>query len=796
MKNDERMVYQSAKKKKQTRKTPQPEVTKKPQPLTEMKALKPGVEALIILLFSVGLYVNTIGHGFVLDDLMMITHNEFTKQGFEGIGKILTNDAFTGFHGEDKNLLPGGRYRPLSQMMFAVEAGVFGMVPLPGHVINILLYALALFLMFRAMRLLFANSPHSLWKFSLPFVVTLLFAIHPLHTESVANIKGRDEILALIGFATLTILAFRFLETRKQWLLVAITLLFFLSMLSKESALTFLAAIPLLLLYRGQRFSRVSMQVIMALLAGLAMYLMLRFWAIGIPKGAVSNQELLNDPFLLATPIQRLATLFYTWIKYIGLILFPHPLTHDYYPWHIAYKSFGNGWVILSLVFFLGMAFHSVRKIRKPDMLVLGFLLFVILFSSQSNLLVNIGAFMNERFVFLALAGILIMLAWLLVEWLPARVKQHQVLSIVIFVVMVAGFSVKTVSRNRAWKDDFTLFTTDVKTSVNSAKVNVSAGGMLLERARASEQELVRQGLLNQAVSYLKRGTELHPRYVQGQLLLGNALLLQNRFAEAFDAYEACLKMNPSMNDPLMNSRALARRAFQMKDYQAAEKVYKGLLVYQPKSMELATRYAEALMYNNQFEPALKLLDSLLILAPDDADINHLQGQMWGRYLAFRPFVTPGMKMDYLNKSRRFLEKAVAGDPGNHGMVENLAIVHGLMGDTRKALELFDQALNMMLEKEKQQDGDPSSKRILNENLAKIYRNIGDTYGNMRNEESLLHYYEQSFKYNPDDGVIATTIAQIYQRRGNPAKGREYLDAYLARNAGDKNLEALRDQMQ
>jgi protein O-mannosyl-transferase len=760
------------------------------------KPMKHSVEALIILLFSVGLYVNTLSHGYVLDDMMLITHNEFTKEGFSGLGKIITNDAFTGFHGEDKNLLPGGRYRPLSQMMFAMEAGVFGMKPFAGHLLNILLYALAALLVFRALQLVFANHQLRLWRFSLPFLITLLFAIHPLHTESVANIKGRDEILTLIGFALLAILSLRYVETGKKHHLAGLVPVFFLSMLSKESALTFLAAIPLLLLYREQRFSKSSLKVLMAMLGGLALYLALRFWAIGIPKGAVSNPELLNDPFLLASSTQKLATLLYTWIKYLALILFPHPLTHDYYPWHIAYKTFGNGWVILSLILFAGFAVYAIKKLRKPDMVAMGFILFVILFSSQSNLLVNIGAFMNERFVFIALLGIVIMLAWFLLAWLPARLKQDQTLSLLIIALMVIGFSAKTVSRNNAWKDDFTLFTTDVKVSANSAKVNVSAGGMLLERAQAADQEHVRQGLLNQAVQYLKRGTELHPTYVQGQLLLGNALLLQNNFQEAFDAYERCLKMNPSMQEALMNSTALARRAFQAKNYPAAEKVYAGLLSYQPGNLDFAIGYAEALMYNEQFEPALGLLDSLLQSVPANARVNHLQGQLWGRYLAFRPIVTPQMRAEYLAKSKRFLEKAVAGEPENYGMVENLAIVNGLLGDSRKALALFREALAMMLEKEATFAGEPSAKRLLYEDLARIYRNIGDTYGNLQQEQDLLVNYEASLKYNPDDAMVVATLARVYQRRGDPAKGREYLDRYLARNPGNSNLAALREQMQ
>ena len=94
------------------------------------------------------LYANTLSHGFVLDDKIVITENQFTKQGFSGIKDIFTHDSMTGFFGRDKNLVAGGRYRPLSMAIHAVEWEIFGDWPLVYHLINVLCYALTGILLF------------------------------------------------------------------------------------------------------------------------------------------------------------------------------------------------------------------------------------------------------------------------------------------------------------------------------------------------------------------------------------------------------------------------------------------------------------------------------------------------------------------------------------------------------------------------------------------------------------------------------------------------------------------------
>ncbi len=80
----------------------------------------------IIVVFGFMLYANTLGHGYALDDTVTIWKNEFTQQGYAGIKDILSYDTMAGMFGKDMDEVAGGRYRPLSVVMFAIELEIFG----------------------------------------------------------------------------------------------------------------------------------------------------------------------------------------------------------------------------------------------------------------------------------------------------------------------------------------------------------------------------------------------------------------------------------------------------------------------------------------------------------------------------------------------------------------------------------------------------------------------------------------------------------------------------------------------
>jgi hypothetical protein len=155
---------------------------------------------MVLLGLSILLYANTLSHDFALDDAIVITDNMHVQKGWAGLMDIFNKDTFHGFFKTDKQgLLEGGRYRPFTLAMFAVELSIFGKSPFWGHLFNLLWYALTGIVLYLLSTGLFAyrwNKTLSAW---LAFAVALIFIAHPLHTEAVANIKGRDEIMALLG---------------------------------------------------------------------------------------------------------------------------------------------------------------------------------------------------------------------------------------------------------------------------------------------------------------------------------------------------------------------------------------------------------------------------------------------------------------------------------------------------------------------------------------------------------------------------------------------------------------------
>ena len=167
---------------------------------------KPISKIFPIVVFILGfvLYANTLGNGYAFDDSIVITDNQFTQKGFAGIPDLLTKDFFEGLYGKSLELT-GGRYRPLSLVSFAIERGIFGDNPLIGHLVNALIYGLCCLFLFHVV------ARFTSYTSSIPYVTSILFCFHPIHTEVVANIKSRDEILCFL-FLMLTIRLFQKFE--------------------------------------------------------------------------------------------------------------------------------------------------------------------------------------------------------------------------------------------------------------------------------------------------------------------------------------------------------------------------------------------------------------------------------------------------------------------------------------------------------------------------------------------------------------------------------------------------------
>jgi len=230
-------------------------------------------------------------------------------------------------------------------VLFSIEYQFFELNPLPYHFFNILLFAGCVILLFRFLIQFFDGR-----KSGVAFIAALLFALHPIHTEVVANIKSGDEQLCFIfAFLSLNIFS-RYMHEGKAIQIAAGTLCLFFSFLSKETVITFLVIIPaFFLLNRSENRKRSSYITISTILVAIV-FIAIRFAVLNyyhannLTKISVV-ENMLSDPGLSVA--SRAATTIFILGSYIKLLFFPYPLICDYsyssIPYaHLAFLVIGS----------------------------------------------------------------------------------------------------------------------------------------------------------------------------------------------------------------------------------------------------------------------------------------------------------------------------------------------------------------------------------------------------------------------------------------------------------------------
>ena len=171
----------------------------------------------LLLLVSFVVYGNSIRNDYGFDDSYVVTANKNVQKGVAGIEDILQM-PYAQF-GDIKL-----DYRPIVLVSFALEHQFFNDNPHISHFINVLLYALCLLVLYRVLIVVFhLNKEYAF----LPFLITLFFAVHPIHTEIVNSLKNRDELFVML-FGMLFILYgyYYYTKTTGRWKYALISLFF------------------------------------------------------------------------------------------------------------------------------------------------------------------------------------------------------------------------------------------------------------------------------------------------------------------------------------------------------------------------------------------------------------------------------------------------------------------------------------------------------------------------------------------------------------------------------------------
>ena len=532
-----------------------------------------------IILFATAFifYGNSISNKFVLDDLIVITGNNFTQKGFGGLKDIFMHDAFVGAYGQALNL-SGGRYRPLSIASFAIEKEIFGYKPEVFHFFNVLFFAFTVVMMFLFLSRLISSIKiaGNQFNYVLPFISALLFAILPIHSEVVANIKSCDEIFALL-FSIITFflllsqpekkVAFKVKPktnkinqplpkaTTQNINLVASAIIFFLALLSKENAITFLVLIPFgLRMFTNDSVKNIIIKTIpLAIVAGI--YIIMRANLAGIIGDRVTT-DIMDDPYLHATLIQKLATISQVQLRYLVLLIFPYRLSYDYSYNQIPLVNWSNLIALVSIVLHIAALVYALKNIRRNKIVSYFIFFYFITFSIFTNLVFNIGTSMAERFAYMPSFGLCVLLAYSLIKILQVNLIGSPVLkpaTVIVVLFLVFAAAIKTIARNKDWSDNYTLYKADFNKVPNSSRARLYYGIECLRQYQKTNDP----AFMDEAISQIRKSAEINPKFHFAWLNLGVAYDRSNKWPESIDCYEHVLKLQPG-NEQALNGLGYA----------------------------------------------------------------------------------------------------------------------------------------------------------------------------------------------------------------------------------------------
>ncbi|HYV91478.1 MAG TPA: tetratricopeptide repeat protein [Chitinophagales bacterium] len=545
---------------------------------------------IICACFAFLLYANTLNHQFALDDFTTIYGNTLTTTGIKGIPMLLHTAYWYGIDGKNDWL-----YRPFSMVMFALEWQLAPNTPALGHWINVLMYALTAFILFRFLSNLFEN-----FNVIIPLAVSLLWIAHPIHTEVVANIKSRDELLAFL-FSILTMWeCLKYVKVPKMKNLILAGVYFFLALMAKESPITFVVIIPMtLFVFTNSDFKKIGVTMIPVAVSA-TIYLAIRGAVLTSQTGGTDIPLIDNSLVAAHDFIHREATAFYVLGLYIKLLFFPHPMSSDYSFHQIPVVGFDNPVALGSLIIYIALGAFGLMRLLKKDPVGYGILFYLIGIALVANVLFLTRSTMADRFLYSPSLGFSIVLVFLLARIFRLDIKTKtnfnslsrvfsfsKNLSVLIVILLVAS-AFKAWARNRDWKNDTTIFSADAKHSPNSARIHFLYGNHMLQElkenkvASAHQQEYYRI-----ALEEFQKAIDLHPTYEESYVGMGEAYAYKKDFAGAINWFKKTIESKPKFAAGYNN---LGNTYFKMQQYDSA-------ILYLQKAIAINPSYVDA--YNN-----------------------------------------------------------------------------------------------------------------------------------------------------------------------------------------------------
>lgn len=575
-------------------------------------------------------YASTAFNQFTYDDNAIVRDNPRIRS-LTAFSDIWLRDWWYGDVDGDPIVDPARDrlYRPLTMCSFALNHAVNGARPMGFHVVNVLLHALACWLVWRFARRLCNDD-------AVASIAAVIFTVHPVHSEAVAGIVGRGEILAAV-FLLLGLMALlprHGLPSGRRGLLAALA--FLAALLSKETAVCY-PAVALIVLHFGRDLRRTTTRWRFThgacLLAPLMVYFPLRYIALEDHLVRSKLAAAVFAPLQNANVLERITGAFTILGHYARLLVAPRNLSCDY---GLGVFDPRNGPELMTLVGLLAAVVLIAALVgfwrREKTWRLCAALAAVFLasYALVSNTALLIGVSIAERLMYWPSVPVVIAAAALIVAgWrkhcgptgsLRARAPLLRGLG----AALLAAMSLRTVVRNSDWRDDERLFRADLATFPQSAHLNNSLAQVVIFQAQRAQAPEQRDALIAEAETLLLRAVEVHPRYADALSQLGTVRLLRNDRDRALQYFNSALLLDPS-------DKTARQQAAMLRDGAAHQRENARELLRRveqdPGDAQLRARLVNVLISLGRNYEALQHGEEAARLAPNDADVLRAYGE-------------------------------------------------------------------------------------------------------------------------------------------------------------------------
>jgi Flp pilus assembly protein TadD len=558
---------------------------------------------LLLSLTVIAVFWQVQNHAFIhLDDTEYVTDNIHVRTGLRWNNFTW---AFTSTH--------AANWHPLTWLSHMLDCELFGLNPKGHHLTSLLFHLVNSLLLFVLLQRMTGTS----WRSGF---VAALFALHPLHVESVAWVAERKDVLSTF-FLFLTLLSYIwYVERPRFYRYLLIILSFALGLMAKPMLVTLPFLLLLLDFWPLERFKlgpsgnnqtathrppinakkpwRQALALLMEKIPLFVLAAASSLVTFTVQKSAGSVGSLEIYPFKL-----RLANALLSYVRYIIKMIWPQNLA-VFYP-HPG-QSLPMWQAALAGLMLVVISTAVIRAGRRYPYLPVGWLWYVGTLVPVIGL-VQVGAqAMADRYTYVPLIGLFIMISWGVVDWLGSWRYAKPALTAAA-TSLLGALMVCTFLQVRHWENSLTLFEHTLRVTTNNSQIHNNLANVLTEK-----------GMLQEAIPHYTKALEINPNNADAHTNLGVALAHQGKLEDAIKHYSVALRLKP--NSPELHNNlgvALFRRghipgaidhyltAVQLKpDYAEAYNNLGNALAQQEKLVEAEAFYAKALKIRADYPEA------------------------------------------------------------------------------------------------------------------------------------------------------------------------------------------------